>query len=163
MTPALTLEELLGWCDESTRQWFAFLAASPAMLALPCGIYKTGSVLGLVRHIVAVEVRYSQRLAGLPVIAYEEIPADALEPLVGLHTEAVARFRALLADPAQNWEEVLEFVTLSAGTLRATRRKVLAHSCLHAIRHWAQLSTLCRAAGYPTGFGGDLMLSSVLS
>lgn len=162
MTAALTLTELLDWSDESSRRWFVFLAAHPALLAAPCGIYKTGSVLELVRHIVAVELRYSERLAGLPVTAYEAIPADALEALAVRHDEAVERLRALAADPGQDWDEELEFVTLSAGTMRATRRKAFAHGLLHAIRHWAQLSTLARMTGSPADFAGDLMVSSAL-
>lgn len=162
MTPALGLDEILAWSDESSRNWFAFLAAHPGLQALPCGIYKTASVLGLVRHIIAAELRYSQRLAGLPVVPYDDIPGDSLDALAALHGEAVTRFRALLADPAQNWEEDLEFTTLSAGTLRATRRKIMGHALLHAIRHWAQLATLARAAGTAPDFAGDLLLSSSL-
>jgi uncharacterized damage-inducible protein DinB len=162
MTPALTLEELLGWSDETTRQWITFLAAYPAVQQLPCGIYGTGSVLGLARHIVAVELRYSQRFFGLPVTTYEEIPENSLETLATLHAESIERFRALLSDAAQDWAEEMEFKTLTAGTIRATRRKVLAHALLHAIRHWAQVATLARAAGYPANFLGDLLASSAL-
>lgn len=162
MTAALTLTELLDWSDESSRHWFAFLAANPALQTAPCGIYKTESVLELVRHIVAVELRYSERLAGLPVTAYEAVPADRLETLAARHAEAVDRLRSIALDPAQNWDEELEFATLTVGTLRATRRKIFAHSLLHAVRHWAQLATLARAAGTPPSFGGDLMLSSAL-
>jgi len=46
--------------------------------------------------------------------------------------------------------------------LRATRRKILAHALLHSIRHWAQLATLVRAAGYQPGIAGDLLASSAL-
>lgn len=162
MTAALTLTELLDWSDESTRHWFAFLTAHPELLSAPCGIYKSENVLGLVRHVVAVELRYSQRLAGLPVSAYEEIPADSLNALEALHSETIDRLRGIAEDAAQNWDEELEFVTLSVGTLRATRRKVFAHALLHAVRHWAQLATLARAAGTPADFAGDLMVSSVL-
>lgn len=162
MTAALTLTELLDWSDESSRHWFAFLAANPALQAAPCGIYKTESVLELVRHIVVVELRYSERLAGLPVTAYEANPADSIDTLAARHTAAVDRLRTLAVDPAQDWDEELEFVTLSAGTLRATRRKIFAHGLLHAIRHWAQLATLARAAGTAPNFAGDLMVSSAL-
>lgn len=162
MTPALTLAELLDWSDETTHSWFAFLAKHPALQAQPCGIYGTANVLGLVRHIVAVEMRYSQRLAGLPVVDYEAIPQDSLDALVALHGEAVTRLRGLLVDPAQDWDEELEFKTLTVGTLRATRRKIVAHATLHAIRHWAQLATLARAAGTAPDFAGDLMLSRSL-
>ena len=162
MTPALTLDELLAWSDESTGRWLQFLAGQPALQQLPCGIYNTATVLGLVRHIVAVELRYSQRLAGLDVTALEQIPENSLEALASLHAEAIERLRALLHDSTQDWNEVIEFTTLSAGALRASRRKVVAHALLHAIRHWAQLATLVRAAGHPPPSAGDLLLSSAL-
>lgn len=162
-TPALTLDELLGWSDATTRQWLEFLAENPALQELPCGIYGTASVLGLVRHIVAVEMRYGQRLACLPVTAYEEIPAENLDLFAAMHDEAMARFRQLLADPAQDWAEVIEFQTVSAGVLRASRRKILGHALLHSVRHWAQLSTQARAAGFKPGIDGDLLLSPALS
>jgi uncharacterized damage-inducible protein DinB len=162
MTPALSFEELLAWSDESTQRWFQFLAENPAVLDLPCGIYGTSNVLGLVRHIVVVEMRHAQRLSGETVYTYEQFPDGPLDALLALHAEAIARFRKLLADPTQDWAAEMEFVTLTAGTLRSSRRKLLAHTLLHAVRHWAQLSTLTRAADFPTGFAGDLLLSSVL-
>jgi uncharacterized damage-inducible protein DinB len=161
--PALTLEEILNWSDESAQRWFQFFAATPDALAVPCGVYKSDSTaLGLVRHVVVVEMRYAQRLANLPVTDYETVPSDSLDALIALHNDAVAQFRTLLADTAQDWETQMEFVTLTAGTLHASRRKVLAHTLLHGIRHWAQLATLCRAAGHATSFHGDIMASSAL-
>jgi hypothetical protein len=38
MTPAITLEELLAWNQESSAFWKAHLEANPALLELPCGI-----------------------------------------------------------------------------------------------------------------------------
>jgi hypothetical protein len=38
-----------------------------------------------------------------------------------------------------------------------------AHALFHGQRHWAQLATLVRAAGFPSGFRGDLLLSSALA
>jgi len=38
MTPAVTMEELLAWDQESSTFWKAHLDANPALLELPCGI-----------------------------------------------------------------------------------------------------------------------------
>jgi len=43
-----------------------------------------------------------------------------------------------------------------------SRRKVAGHMLFHSQRHWAQLATLVRAAGFPSGFKGDLLFSSAL-
>jgi len=44
----------------------------------------------------------------------------------------------------------------------ATRRKVMGYALFHSQRHWAQLATLVRAAGFPSSFKGDLLFSSAL-
>jgi uncharacterized damage-inducible protein DinB len=163
MSTAITLEELLAWSDETTQKWFQFLAQNPQVLELPSGIFNTTNLLGLVRHIVAVEVRHGQRLAGEPVAEMAQIPDGPLEVLLELHTQAIARLKQLLADPAQDWLAEMEIVTLSAGTLRASRRKLFAHMQLHAIRHWAQAATLSRTAGFPAPIAGDLLASSALA
>jgi len=38
----------------------------------------------------------------------------------------------------------------------------LVHTLLHGQRHWAQLATLLRTAGFPAGFRGDMLLSSAM-
>jgi uncharacterized damage-inducible protein DinB len=162
MTTAITMEEMLSWSDEVTCKWLQFFGENPAVLELPCGIYGTANILGLVKHIVVVELRHSQRLAGLPVSSYDDVHGDNLEILANLHKETVAHFKRLLADPTQDWAEVLEFKTLTAGTLRSSRRKLLGHTLMHSIRHWAQIATLTRAAGFHSEIAGDLLLSSAL-
>jgi uncharacterized damage-inducible protein DinB len=37
-------------------------------------------------------------------------------------------------------------------------RTILLHALLHAMRHYAQLSTLVRQAGFATGFASDYLL-----
>jgi hypothetical protein len=51
MTPAITLEELLGWNDEVSTFWKAHFDANPALLELPCDIGGTANVQEFVRHI----------------------------------------------------------------------------------------------------------------
>jgi uncharacterized damage-inducible protein DinB len=66
--------------------------------------------------------------------------------------------RLLLADPAYDWALAIEFQTLTQGPLRAPRQAVLFHLLLHGVRHYAQLATLVRSAGYPAGFAMDYLL-----
>jgi hypothetical protein len=35
----------------------------------------------------------------------------------------------------------------------------MAHMLFHSQRHWAQLATLVRSAGFPSGFKGDILFS----
>jgi uncharacterized damage-inducible protein DinB len=164
MTPAITLEELVAWDHESAVFWKAHLEASPALLRLPCSIGGATDVQEFVRHIWAVELRWSQLLAGLPVLSRKETPAGPLEALFGLHLEATQIFHALLSDPTQDWGQTinLAYDWLPPGARNFSRRKVMSHALVHSQRHWAQLATLLRTAGFPTKFQGDLLFSSTL-
>lgn len=165
MTPAITLDELLVWNDEASKFWKAHLDANPALLELPCDIGGAGDVQGFVRHIWGVELRWGQRIAGIPQLAKEDTPAGPLAALFDLHIKAVGVFRALLDDPGVEWEEkmTLDFPWLPQDARSFSRRKIAAHALFHSQRHWAQLATLVRTAGFPSGFKGDMLISSALT
>jgi uncharacterized damage-inducible protein DinB len=164
MTPAITLNELLVWNQESATYWKAHLDANPALLELPCGIGGAASVQEFVRHIWVAELRWSHRVAGLPELAREDLPTGPLDALFCLHEQAVQILRSFLDDPSQDWEKVftLNYDWLPPQARTFTRRKLVAHALFHSQRHWAQLATLVRAAGAPSSFKGDLLFSSAL-
>jgi uncharacterized damage-inducible protein DinB len=164
MTPAITLDEMLAWNHEASVFWNEQLQANPALLELPCGIGGAANVQEFVRHIWGVELRWSQRIAGLPVSPNEEMPDGPLDALFSLHFKAVQEFRALLDDKTLNWDEKmsLDFPWLPPEARTVSRRKVAGHALFHSQRHWAQLATLVRAAGFPSGFKGDLLFSKAL-
>jgi uncharacterized damage-inducible protein DinB len=164
MTPAITLEELLAWNQESSNFWKAHLEANPALLELPCDIGGTANVLEFAGHIWGVELVWGQRIAGLPQLTREDVHVLSLDALFELHVKAVQVFRTLLDDPALNWDKTmtLDYNWLPPQARTFSRRKVAAHALFHSQRHWAQLATLVRAAGFPSGFKGDLLLSSAL-
>jgi uncharacterized damage-inducible protein DinB len=54
----------------------------------------------------------------------------------------------------------MDWVPPEARTV--SRRKVAVHALFHSQRHWAQLATLVRNAGFPSGFKGDLLFSPAL-
>lgn len=164
MTAAsITFEELMVDNDASTRKWQTWFAANTVALDLPCGIYNSGTVRGLLKHIFVVELRHSQRLRGEEVTAYEAIPAGSLDDLMAVHSRAVQNLRTFLshADEAA-LQEVITLQTVSAGTLRVSRRKLFVHIFLHSIRHWAQLSSLLREAGYKTDWPKDFLFSEAI-
>jgi uncharacterized damage-inducible protein DinB len=92
------------------------------------------------------------------------LPAGPLDALFDLHVQALQLFRMLLADPAQNWDDkmTLDLNWLPPEARIFSRRKLAAHALFHSQRHWAQLATLVRAAGFPSGFKGDLLFSPAL-
>jgi uncharacterized damage-inducible protein DinB len=157
--PVLTATELLDWNDLTAQRWKTLLAANPTALEFTCDVYGVGTVRGLLRHIVAVELRYSERLSGEPVTPYEQVPDSSAEDLFALHDQTMIRYRKLLADDSIDWDEKLEFTTVSAGTRTATRKRILFHAFLHGIRHYAQLATLVRQHGIKPDWPMDFLFS----
>jgi uncharacterized damage-inducible protein DinB len=162
MTHGISLEELLAWNDEASAFWKTHLEANPGLLQLPCDIGGTANVQEFVRHIWGVELRWSQRIAGQPAITREEMPAGPLDALFEMHTKANTIVRKLLEDRNHNWNDVVELDLpwLPAHLRKASRRKLMAHMLFHSQRHWAQLATLVRSAGFPSGFYGDILFST---
>jgi uncharacterized damage-inducible protein DinB len=165
MRVGISLEELLAWNEEVSDFWKGQLSANPQLLELTCDIGGTRNVQEFMRHIWGVELRWSQRLAGLAVTTKEEMPAGPLDAIFALHTQAMDIFRGLLTAGEASWSETytldLPFIPPEKRTM--SRRKIALHALIHGHRHWAQLATLVRAAGFNSGFGGDLLFSGVLS
>jgi len=159
---AISIEELLAWNDEASAFWKAHFEANPAVLQLPCDIGGTTTVQELVRHIWGVELRWAQRIAGKPPTPREEMPAGPLDALFEMHMSANGIVRKLLEDPGHDWNEIfaLEIPSLPVHLRKASRRKLMAHLLFHSQRHWAQLATLVRSAGFPSGFYGDILFSA---
>ena len=164
MSVAIEMEELLVWNDEASSFWKAHLGKNPALLELPCGIGGADTVQDLVRHIWGAELRWAERLAGIAETPREAVPKGPVDALFEFHLKAMGIFKGLLASPQENWDApyTLEAAWLPPDKRTFTRRKVLAHALFHGQRHWAQLATLVRAAGFASEFRGDLLFSAAL-
>lgn len=160
----VTFRELLDYTAGEAARWHRWLAAQPAdVLDLPAGEGRTATVRGLLQHIFAVERRYADRVLSEPVTPYESIPTDSVEALFAAGREARVRLeRYLAAATDEDLARRIEFQTISAGTLSASKRKIVAHALLHAVRHWAQLATIVRQAGRPTDWMHDLLASDAM-
>jgi len=164
MTAAISLEELVGWNEESAAFWKQHFEANPAQLELPCDIGGAVTVQEFVRHIWAVELRWSQRIALVAVTANADFPTGPLAALYDLHEQAMTICRRLINEPEQDWSRIvrIEVDWLAPHLRQGSCRKLMAHGLLHSQRHWAQMATLLRNAGHPTSFRGDLLFSSAL-
>ncbi len=155
---ALTGEELLRWVNTTTDGWRKLAGAHPELLTLPCDIYGAQTVAGLLQHIVAVELRYAERLLDRPETAYADVPFGSADAIFATHDRASELFRALLSRDDYEWEQTFQFQTRRAGMLESTRRTVLLHTLFHSIRHYAQLATLARQHGIPPDWSMDYMM-----
>lgn len=159
MALTISAEKLIAWNDTTAQRWHEFILANPNILGLLCDIRNGRTVADTFQHIVAVELRYAQRLAGLPESRYEEIPKTSIDSLHAAHELALGLVRSLLANPNYDWSVDITFDTLSAGRLRTSRETILLHIALHGIRHYAQLATLVRQQGFKPTFQMDYLMT----
>jgi uncharacterized damage-inducible protein DinB len=151
MSFALNFDEVTGYNQFLANSWREWFQRNPTALDVPCDIMNTGTVRGLVKHIFAVELRYAEQLNGRRPPDYEELPDASLEDLYNIRQRAVASLSEFLAGTSDAaLDEVFEVKTRSAGVLSTTRRTIFVHAMMHGSRHWAQLTTLTRQAGYPS-------------
>jgi uncharacterized damage-inducible protein DinB len=159
----LSFGELLDYSADEMRRWSEFFRKNPGALSLPTDIAGTSNVRDVVVHIVAVQVRYSERLLNLPITEYESYSSKSAEQIFGAAQKSAEDLRSFaVAANDSDWDGELTFSTRSAGTLTASRRKIFIHTLLHGIRHWAQLATYLRQQGYPQDWPHDFIFSSVI-
>jgi uncharacterized damage-inducible protein DinB len=158
--PVLTAQEVLKWNEITASTWRKLLTEHPEILGLACDIASTTTVAQLLRHIVAVELRYAERISRMPETSYEQIPFDSVDALFATHDRAIDIYKKLLADNI-DWEEMIDFQTRSYGTAKASLKTIYFHAMLHGIRHYAQLGTLVRKHGYKTALPGDYLFMGV--
>ena len=159
----IVFTELLGWIGGETVRYERWFATQPASVwSAPAGSGRIATVRDLLYHTYLVDLRYGQRVNGLAVSSYEdEAVAEPmlLFPLARRGQELLAT--ALTGD--RDLSEVLTFPTLSAGIQQASKRKIIAHSLTHHVRHLAQVATLLRQAGHATDWPHDLLFSDAIS
>jgi len=158
--PALTAGEVFEWLEKTSTNWRKLLEAHPEILAMPCDVAGVTSVAALLQHIVAVELRYVERPAGLPATDYAAIGYESTQAIYEVHERAAELFRGQL-EAQVDWGEKIEFVTRSMGPMRASRKTVLFHALLHSIRHYAQLATLVRQHGVKPDWPMDYLMMGV--
>jgi uncharacterized damage-inducible protein DinB len=160
----ISFTELLDWNESEANKWRAWFESQPAaVLDVPIRVAQTKNVREFLLHIFAVELRYAQRLNDEPVTSYEELPSASAADLFGIGEKARAALRIYVEKATdERLKLVQEFQTRTAGTLRASERKMFAHAMLHSVRHWAQLATALREAGYEAKWMKDLLGSDAM-
>ncbi len=163
--PGITFTELLRYTELETAKWRTFLqSAGPAILDVPIDTAGQKDLRGVLLHIFAVELRYSERLLELAeVTPYDKLPTGSLDELFGIHARARENIKRWMATTNErDLAKVLTFQTITAGTLSASKRKILAHALLHAIRHWGQVAAILRQKGYKQEWGHDFLFTDAL-
>ena len=147
----LSFDDLLEYTDWQRGKWHAFFRGNADALTLSIGEHGDGrftTVGDVVKHIFGAELRYVQRLQGEALSDLANLPSDQVEELFSKGVETRRRLKQLLTTmPADQWEVPRQFTILSYQ-VTATPRKIIAHTLMHEVRHWAQLATVCRMCGH---------------
>ncbi len=160
----VTFKELLRYTDLETAKWHNFLkSAGPGVLDVAIDTAGQKDVRGVLLHIFAVELRYSERLLEIEVTAYDKLATGSLDELFGIHTRARKNIDQWLSQTNErDMAKVLTFPTITAGTLTASKRKCLIHALLHGVRHWAQMANTLRIRGYKQDWMHDFLMSDAM-
>jgi uncharacterized damage-inducible protein DinB len=145
------LMEYTAWQREMWRIW---LQAHPEALTLSAGPNGDGrftTVGDLVKHVFGAEIRYTQRLKGEPLADLAKVPSDDVEALFKAGNEGRLALKELIANyPQAEWDTPREFMILTSS-VTVSPKKIVAHTLMHEIRHWAQMATICRMNGLTLG------------
>jgi len=155
------LLEYTAWERDKWRAVFDKNGAAFRTGAGPNGDGRLNTVGEIVRHIFSAEKRYPERLMGKPLSETGGVSAEDVRAVFTLGEESRGAFREFLTSfPAEEWDRSRE-MPMFKSTLMITPRKIVIHTMLHEIRHWAQIATMLRFAGVTDGFH-DFLFSPVL-
>ena len=152
----VAFDHLLEYTEWERGLWHeTFTQHGAAALNIPTGAHGDGrfeTIGQLVRHIFSGELRYCERLLGLPTTDTSVVAAGDVEALFAFGRQSRATLQRFVDTLApDDWDVEREFVVL-AYQMRMTPRKVITHVVTHQIRHWAQVATLLRMHGIAVGF-----------
>jgi uncharacterized damage-inducible protein DinB len=160
--PSVDFADLLAYNEDEWRRWRAWFAANPGALDVAIDVADSGTARGLVKHIVLVERRYAEWLAGEPLTAPTALDALEASALFALADDTFVRWHRIVDTMTEaQWREGLPFPK-PMEHLKPTRRKCFVHVIVHSIRHWAQLATALRAAGFKQDWYHDLVMSEAI-
>jgi uncharacterized damage-inducible protein DinB len=154
--------ELLDFAQEESRRWHEWFNKNPQALDVKVDIATAPDVRTLVLHIVAVELRYAEWLLGEQITPWQSISTASADSLFAASDAAYSKFRKVLESAAPElWDEMMAFPKPMEG-LKASRRKCFVHTIFHSARHWAQLATALRSAGFKQDWQHDLLFTSAM-
>lgn len=158
------LDYLLRYTEWERSQWETWFRANGVeTLGVGLGANADGRIANvgeLVRHIFAAEQRYVERIQGLPLSDGTDVPPNDIDALFAFGRGTRQQFRRLLDRfPAERWSMPMD---IQIGPRRAELQpKTMAvQSVTHELRHWAQIATLLRVAGYKPG-SHDFLFSGI--
>jgi uncharacterized damage-inducible protein DinB len=165
MSLSLGIDELVGYTNEERAKWQRWFAGQPPA-ALDATVQQEArfpTVRSLIDHIFLVEKRHTQRLSDLSEVDSETAVARP-------DIEALFRYGRAVRAELEHFIQVTPDARLTRQrefrfrdtSLTISPRKVVFHIFFHEIRHWAQIATGVRNAGFIPPGDHDLLFSSAM-
>ena len=162
---AVSFAELLRHNEEETDRWHEFFRQHADALDMTLDMAQSEDVRGMLVHIMAVELLYTERIQGITRqnVSLADFPCGSVDELFSTGAKARSAFREMLARYTEaDWNEIVSFGTKTSGGLTASRRKMFVHTMFHSMRHWAQLATTLRQNGLKQDWQHDFIFSKVI-
>jgi uncharacterized damage-inducible protein DinB len=152
----ISFRELLDYTDDETNRWQVFFRAHPEAFEVVSDVRGTKNVRELVLHIFQAELIFGNAVLGEPRPDLTKLPQATLDQIFAIGESARKKLREFVAVAS---EEALAEQSPFGPAGNVSRRKLLAQALTHGMRHWAQLATDLRRAGYPTDWVHDIVMS----
>ena len=163
--------ELLDHTQQESRRWHEWFNLHSQALDVSIDIAGSATVRDLLSHIVFVDLLFAEWLLGQsitlaaitdPVRFTNSIDKTSPDAIFTVADSALLTWRKVLEKTHdEKWDEMMSFPVPTAN-IKASRRKCFTHAFLHGTRHWAQLATALRRAGYKRDWQHDFIFSPAM-
>jgi uncharacterized damage-inducible protein DinB len=152
MALSLSIEHLLSYTSGERAKWEQWFQDHPPA-ALDAPVQRQGDfndVWRLMHHIFLVEKRHSQRLKQeTPLMEQIGVARHDVATLFTFGRSVREELTAFIQGASDtDLNRTLE-IRLRDQVVTFTARKLVFHILFHEIRHWAQIATAVRNAGFP--------------
>jgi uncharacterized damage-inducible protein DinB len=163
MPLSITLHELLRYTNGERDKWRAWLLTNPG--AMDATVQPGGglpTVGKLIDHIFLAERRFLQRLTGTPLSGSTGLTGNNAPPLFDYGSSVRRELQQFTDEIDVDLADEVRIFDIRDRQWSLTPRKMLFHTLLHEIRHWAQIALAVRLAGYEPPGDHDLLFSTAL-
>jgi uncharacterized damage-inducible protein DinB len=163
MSLSITCDELLRYTNGERDKWRGwFLDHADAIDAPVQAGGQLPTVGKLIDHILLVERRHLQRLAGEPLANRTGLTGNNAPPLFDYGRSVRRELEQYVAELGEDDADQIRDFEVRDSRWSMTPRKLLFHILLHETRHWAQIALAVRLAGFEPPGDHDLFYSKAL-
>jgi len=167
----VAFSELLDHAQQESRRWHDWFNQHSQALDVKIDIAGSATVRDLLSHIIFVDLLFAEWLLGEsttlaanigPARSIDSIDKTSPDAIFSVADSALLKWRKVVEKtPDEKWDELISFPAPTEN-LKASRRKCFTHAFLHGTRHWAQLATSLRRAGYKQDWQHDFIFSPAM-